>query len=128
MTFLSDLAIDGLSLNGEELGQTFINAERLNAEQKIHLDAWSMRGQLKVLGITGDYDPESQQLDFELALDKLRLNIIEPYLASAISDLNGITSGFVKLTGTTNQPLFNWNIQIQKTSLKVDYLQTVYSF
>jgi len=61
-------------------------------------------------------------------MDKLRLNILEPYLAGVVSDLSGISSGSIRLTGTSRQPLFNGNIQVQKTSLKVDYLQTVYSF
>ena len=128
MTFLSDLSIDNFNLNGEELGNTYIKASWISPEQKIHLDASAMRGQLKTLGISGDYHPESRKLDFNLTLDKLRLNLLEPYLSTIVSDLSGISSGDVKLTGTSRQPLFNGSLQLQKTSMTVDYLQTKYSF
>jgi hypothetical protein len=128
LTFISDLSIEDFSLNGEELGNTFIKANWIHPEQMIQFDVQALRGELKTLMINGGYYPESRYIDFDLTLDKLRLNIIEPYLSGIISDLSGITSGNVRLTGTTNEPLFNGMIQIQKTSLKVDYLQTIYSF
>ena len=87
-----------------------------------------MRGELKTLAAAGDYYPESRVIDFRVDLDKLRLNILEPYLAGVVSDLSGISSGTVKLSGTTRQPLFNGTLQVQKTSMKVDYLQTAFSF
>lgn len=127
-TFLSDLSIDGFALNGESLGNTYIDANWVNSDQKIHLDARAMRGELKTLGITGDYRPETRELDFDLSLDKLRLNIIEPYLSETVSGLNGILSGEVNLKGTTRKPLFNGILQVQKTSFMVEYLQTVYNF
>jgi hypothetical protein len=127
-SFQSDMSIDNLNLNGEELGNTFINANWIDQEQRIRIDARAMRSQLKTLEIVGDYWPKTQEVDFLLSLDKLRLNILDPYLSSVIVDLNGISSGNLKMTGTTRQPIINGEISLQKTSFKVDYLQTVYSF
>ncbi len=127
-TFTSDISIDTLILNGEELGNTFITARWIDPEQKVALDVQSLRGLLKTLVLKGDYYPESRNIDFDLALDKLRLNLFAPYLSTEISDLNGIASGDLRLSGTTGKPLFNGTVEIRKTSLRVDYLQTSYSF
>ncbi len=126
--FLSDMNIENLSINGEELGNTFIRAKWLNPEQKIRLDMEAMRGNLKTLDIEGDYFPESRKINFDIALDKLKLNIFEPYTYKFISDMDGISSGKLHLGGYTNKPVFDGTLNLQKTSLLVEYLQTIYSF
>jgi len=127
LVFISDLSIDSLRINKELLGNTNIRTNWINPEEKIEVDMEAMRGELKTLGIQGDYYPEGHRLDFNIALDKLKLNIFQPLLANIFSDLEGISSGTLTLTGKLEEPLLNGNVNIQKTSLVLDYLQTEYS-
>ncbi len=126
--FLSDITISDLSINEELLGQTSLAATWINSEKKIHIDLASLRGRLKTIGITGDYYPGSREVDFSIELDKLRMNVFKPYLEKWVSDVNGIASGSLSLKGYLHQPEFNGEIDLQKSSFRIDYLQTVYSF
>jgi hypothetical protein len=126
--FLSDIRIKHLFINKEELGNTFIRARWINPEQKIRLEMEAMRGNLKTLEIKGDYYPDNRKINFNLALDKLKLEIFEPYTRSVITDLDGFASGQLQLGGVTDKPMVNGSLNIQKTSFQVEYLQTIYSF
>lgn len=125
---LSDIKIDHLVINGEELGNTSMRARWINPEQKIRLEMEAMRGKLKTLDITGDYFPENKKINFTLALDKLRMEIFEPYTRGVISDLEGMASGQLQIDGFTDKPMVNGSLNMQKTSFLVDYLQAIYSF
>ena len=126
--FLSDISINQLFINNEELGNTFIRARWNNPEQKIRLEMEAMRGNLKTLDIKGDYFPDNRKINFNLAMDKLRLEIFEPYTRGVITDLNGLASGQLQVGGYTDKPMVNGALNMQKTSCRVEYLQTIYSF
>ena len=126
--FLSDININNLVINNEILGNTFIRARWINPEQKIRLEMEAMRGNLKTLEIGGDYYPDNRKLDFNLALDKLKMEIFEPYARGVVSDFDGLASGELLLTGYTDKPMVNGSLNMQKASLMVEYLQTMYSF
>jgi len=125
---LSDIKIDHLIVNNEEIGNTFISAGWINPEQKIRLEVEAMRGNLKTLDIKGDYFPDNRKIDFNLAMDKLELEIFEPYTSGVIKDLDGLASGELQVGGFTDKPMVNGSLNMQKTSFQVDYLQTIYSF
>jgi hypothetical protein len=126
--FLSDINIDHLIINNEEIGNTFIRAGWINPEQKIRLEMEAMRGNLKTLDVKGDYYPDDRKINFNLALDKLKLEIFEPYTRGVITDLDGLASGQLTVGGYTDKPMVNGSLNMQKTSFRVDYLQTIYSF
>jgi len=126
--FLSDIRIKHLFINNEELGNTFIRARWINPEQKIRLEMEAMRGNLKTMEIKGDYYPDNRKINFNLALDKLKLEIFEPYTRGVITDLDGFASGQLQLGGFTDKPMVNGSLNMQKTSFLVEYLQTIYSF
>lgn len=126
--FLADINLGELKINDELLGETNISTQWINSEKKIRLEAESKRGTLKTLEIKGDYTPGDKRIDFGIVMDKLRMNIIKPYLSGRISDIAGIASGQLELDGTLRQPELNGNIDLQKASFKINYLQTTYSF
>ena len=126
--FLSDISIDQLYINNEELGNTFIRARWINPEQKIRLEMEAMRGKLKTLDIKGDYFPDTRKIDFKLAMDKLKLEIFEPYTRGVITNLDGLASGQLQVGGYSDKPMVNGAMNMQKTSFQVEYLQTIYSF
>ncbi|MFC2116777.1 translocation/assembly module TamB domain-containing protein, partial [Bacteroidota bacterium] len=128
LLFISDLSIDSLSINQEMLGNTFIRTNWISPENKIRVDLKAMRGTLNTLNVEGEYFPQEKNIDFNVSLDKLKLNIFQPYLAKLFSNVEGTSSGNINLTGSLDKPVMNGEIRLQKTSFILDYIQTQYSF
>ncbi len=78
----------------------------------------STRGDLKTLQITGDYYPFNKGFDFGIDLDKLRLNIIYPYLDDNLDDISGIVSGNLNLNGNFEDPVMNGDLNLQKSKFR----------
>jgi len=126
--FLSNLQVENLSVNKEIIGNTLITSKWINEETKIHIDAFSNRGNLKTLQILGDYYPSTKKIDFHIDMDKLRLDLVYPYLADYLDHISGIVTGSLALDGYINKPVLNGDVKLQKTSFLISYLQTQYSF
>ncbi|OFX21007.1 MAG: hypothetical protein A2033_11825 [Bacteroidetes bacterium GWA2_31_9] len=128
LIFHSNLKVDSLLINNEQLGNFNILSGWNNESKKINLHASTMRGTLRTFNLEGEYSPSENDIDFVLKLDKLRLNIFDPYLENILTDLRGIASGEIKITGKPTEPDLKGDISLQKTSFTVDYLQTRYNF
>jgi hypothetical protein len=127
--FTSLLKIDSLMINNEMLGDAEISSKWDDDRKAIDLEAHAMRDNLRTIDIKGEYLPADQgKLAFDLELDKLRLNIFNPYVKVIFSDLRGMASGKATLTGTVTRPLLNGEFNLQKTTLTVNYLQARYNF
>lgn len=127
--FFSELKVDSLIVNEEKLGDMYLNTKWNNEEKSISLNAFAKRGNLKTINIEGTYFPARQgQLNFDFELNKLRLDVFEPYLKTLASNLKGFATGKLKLLGNLKKPLFNGEILLQKTTFKVNYLKTQYNF
>ena len=127
--FTSELSVDSLSINNEMLGQTQINSTWDDVSQSINIDAFAMRDNLKTLTISGKYSLRAgNPIDFNIVLDKFRVNLFNPYAEKVLNDLRGIATGTLSFNGTIKEPVLNGNINFQKTSFGINYLNTRYSF
>ncbi len=127
--FTSILKIDSLVINNEMLGTTEINSSWNDSRKSILLEAFAFRDNLRTINIKGEYVPAGDgKLDFDMELEKLRLNVLNPYVKSIFEDMRGIASGKVTLKGSLGKPLVNGRINLQKTSFTVGYLKSRYNF
>jgi hypothetical protein len=127
--FYSRLAIDTLVINDERLGHTIINSAWNNDKKSISIDAVAKRGMLNTIAINGDYFPKDEgKLQIDIEMNKLRLNIINPYLQAVFVDCRGIASGNLNITGNTSEPVLNGDLKFQKTAFTISYLNTRYNF
>jgi hypothetical protein len=127
--FFASLFVEALQLNNELIGDTYIDSRWNEKKELIEIEADVLRGKLKTLSISGDYAPgKANEFDLALNFNKFRLNFINPYLNTVFSDIRGLASGLITLTGTGKQPNLNGNLKLQKAALTVDYLQTRYNF
>lgn len=126
--FYSSLSIDTLVINDEILGNAVVNSNWNNDIKTISIDAFAKRGRLKTIGVNGDYWPKNRKLDLNIELNKLRLNLINPYLTNVFSDFNGIVSGNLDLTGNVSEPVINGRLKFQKTAFTINYLKSRYNF
>jgi len=126
--FLADMQISDFAVNNELLGQTQILSSRRSDEKNIYMEVVSNRGDIATLGMKGTFNPTTDEIDFDLNLEKLRMNIFNGVLDPVLRDIRGIATGHVDVSGTRSDPLFNGDIFLQKAAFYVDYLNTRYTF
>lgn len=126
--FYSDMTIDGLVINKEKLGKFYFTSNWDKQNKKIHVSAYSQKGKLKILQAEGDYFSTSNSIDFDVSLNKMQLTPFETIFKKRISDLRGMGTGKIKVTGKPKTPIFNGKVKLEKTSFTIDYLQTRYNF
>ena len=127
-TFSSDLMIDTLRFNKQRIGNTSIYSQWNEEVEQISLKLASKRDELKTLNINGFYVPSNKRMEFDIQLDKLRMDVLNPLLDKSLSDINGALSGYVNVSGTSMNPVFNGKLFSHKASFQIDYLQTRYNF
>lgn len=126
--FHADVSVDSLGINHETLGNTELVALWNNSDKSIDLKLTALRGELKTMEAKGLYYTQSKVIDGNIKLNKLKANIFQPFAKFLISDLRGLATGNLDVTGTINKPLFNGEINAEKTSFTINYLKTRYTF
>ncbi|MBN1181472.1 MAG: translocation/assembly module TamB domain-containing protein [Bacteroidales bacterium] len=124
----SDFLIDTLSLNKEKFGETIVHTKWDNTLKQIGINTQIKRGNINTIEINGNLVPETKIMAFNIHLDKLKMNLLTPYLSSTFSNINGVASGDLLLTGTTHKPQLNGSLVLQKAALTINYLKTDYYF
>lgn len=76
----------------------------------------------------GIYPRSSEQLDLALTLNSSNLAIAEPYIADYVSNMDGFISGDFNISGQLNKPLLAGRGTINDGQIKINYLNTLYSF
>ncbi len=126
--FYSSLSVDTLVINTEKIGNAVINSNWNNNTKTININAYAKRGKLKTFGIKGDYWPtDNGKINLAIELNKLRIDLINPYLKNIFSDFSGIASGDLTLTGNRAEPVINGKIKFQKTEFTVNYIMSRYN-
>jgi len=131
---LSNLMVSDLYFNKEKLGDALINstwnpeyeAFDILAEIIYHGNI----GDSKTLQVAGTYFPNRHQdnFDIDIKLNNYKLVTLQPFIKSFSSNLSGLASGEVSLTGSTSQPDIIGQINLMRTQMKIDYLNVSYSF
>ncbi|MBN2273806.1 MAG: translocation/assembly module TamB [Bacteroidales bacterium] len=125
---ISNLNIDSLIINKEKLGTANIISTWDNAKKALEIQAYALRHKLKTVLIDGNYYLLNNGLDFNVKLDKLRLDPFNPFLAKLVENLRGMASGEVSIDGTIDKPVVNGEINLQKAAFTIKYLQSRYNF
>jgi translocation-and-assembly-module (TAM) inner membrane subunit TamB-like protein len=125
--FISNITIDNFELNNQELGNVQIKSKYNNILNRLELNATTNLNTLKSFELNGFYYPENKELDFKTTLNKFRLNIIEPYVKNLASDIYGLASGTINISGKLSNPVFLGKLDVQRGSFTINYLQTKYS-
>jgi len=82
----------------------------------------------KFFNISGTYSPSSKIADLTVSTFRMPLDIINPFVESFASDLRGVGSGTVEIHGKFRQLKLSGSIMAEDASMKIDFLQTRYSF
>ncbi|MDD5570506.1 MAG: translocation/assembly module TamB [Bacteroidales bacterium] len=124
----SDIIVRDLIINQDALGVAYLKSTWNTKTKSLNVDATAMRGNLKTFNLEGYYYPAGEKLDFDITLDKLKLQMFKKYVTDVFSDMRGEASGKLKLKGTLSNPDLSGKLLFQRTFLRVDYTNAGYSF
>jgi len=133
-TLVSDVSIKDLTLNNEYLGDAHILNTWDHVNNSVFIKSYIIRqgnvGKGEVFLADGYYYPfkKDDNLNIDVSFNRIKLKIIEPFTSSIINDIEGTTSGNLKIRGSANQPIITGQANMQRTSMRVVYLNTKYSF
>ncbi len=126
---LSELRIDSLAIEENAIGDLRFGASWNNAENQIDIGGELVRDTTRMLGFTGLLAPGKQEeLDVDLIFDRFDLLAIEPFLPEAISDVQGLVTGKVDITGKLATPQANGEVMLNNAGIRINYLNTKYTF
>jgi autotransporter translocation and assembly factor TamB len=126
--FYSDIKISDFYLNNKIIGDTKLISDWDENNNTINVKLNTKRGKLNTISAIGIYIPKTKNINFDIDLDKFKLDILDPFLNNITKDITGIASGRAKMTGTFKKPIFNGELVARKTSFIIDYLKTSYNF
>jgi hypothetical protein len=126
--FLTEVRIDSLSVNERPLGLATLSSRSAGSGEPVLMDLLIQRGSIKTLQLNGQYNPVTDSLSFNLVVDKLRMDLANPFVNDELLDVKGLATGKMKISGTPKDPLVYGNIMMQKASFIVNYLNTRFYF
>jgi len=126
--FLSDMRVRGLNINQEPLGDAQIVSSWDTLNKRINILFRTDYGTIHPILAKGSYTPSEKHISGDIHFDKLKLTTFSSFVSAVFSGVNGIVSGEAHLEGPVGKPDINGQLNLQKTSLTVDYLKTKYTF
>ena len=126
--FESSLLVQDFALLESQYGEINIGSVWNNVNKVADITAFNNYNGKRMFDVSGSYDPEAENMDLTVRTEKLPVDVLNPLLKVFASDISGTATGLVHLTGALNKPLLTGALYGDNTSLKVDYLQTRYSF
>jgi len=130
----SNIIIDHLAMNKEYLGKAELINTWNNSNKSISIKTNVTRegasGSGEVISINGVYFPfnDEQSFDLDILFNRLKIGVIEPFFVDFISQLEGVAEGELKLTGSAEKPVLTGFVDMHRTQLLINYLNTKYSF
>lgn len=126
---ISYLCVDSVAIEDKPVGDLRFAATYNEGEDLVRVDGSLQRDSLRAFDFTGTISPgQEQELDLQLRLDRFDVRFLNPYLPDAISNIQGKVSGEASIKGTFAVPEFNGYADLENAGLRIDYLNTFYSF
>lgn len=126
----SDITILEYGINDYDIGDICVESIWLDDERRLRLGGEIEREKEKNAIFSGYYYPDRKRspLDMECTLNELSLAFVNAFIQEGISDINGLMSGKISITGSINEPQLEGVTRFTEASLLVEYLNTRYYF
>lgn len=126
----SDITVLDYGLNEYYIGDICAESVWLDEERRLRIGGEIEREKEKNAVFSGYYYPDRERspLDLLCSLDELPLAFVNAFIDEGISDITGLMSGEIAITGTPGKPRLEGVTQFTEASLLVEYLNTRYYF
>lgn len=131
---VSNISIKDLTLNNEYLGDAHLLNTWDNTNNSVFIKTHIIRqgnaGSGEVFLADGYYYPfkKLDNLNIDISFNRIKLKIIEPFVGAFVKDIEGTTSGKIAVRGSALKPIITGSADLQRTAMRVVYLNTKYSF
>ncbi len=124
----SDLVIDNLQLNSDTLGTLILKSNATADMLVVNFDGRLEGGLLEDMKIFGDinFNNKKSPLNLTLSTENSSIKPFERYLSGLASNIEGLSTTQIRITGKLNEPKLNGKMHLSNLSFLVDYLQTTY--
>lgn len=126
MLLESNIIVNDFTLLGSEYGNISIVSDWDKTRRVAKINASNNLEGVKMFDITGTYDPATSKIDVTANTTKLQVAFLNPLLKIFASDISGLASGKVNLSGQTNNLVLKGAVMAENTFMKINYLQTKY--
>lgn len=136
MGVAANVDIKGFGFNNEHLGDLLLSS-KWDAEK----DGFFVNGEIVYYGNVGSVKPviisgyiypeaenEMDNFDLDIKVLNLRMSMFGRYMESFASSVRGLATGNLRLEGPLTAPEIIGDVQLQRTRLRIDYLNVPYSF
>jgi hypothetical protein len=123
-TFTSDLKIDKFAFKGEAVGDIAIKVD--NKTNNLLAANVVLSGEGNDVTLVGTYKINDGNLDLNLDLKKLNVKSIQGFSMDHIKDGTGYLSGNFKITGNTDAPKLNGELNFNDTGFRTTKLNSYF--
>jgi len=128
LLFESRINITDFRLNDNNYGLVTINSEWDPRRKLAVINVGNDLAGRKLIDISGTYSPSARLADIAATAIDLPLDVINPFVSTFASDIRGFGSGTIRLRGKPKLLEMTGAVMAHDASMKIDFLQTRYSF
>ena len=113
-------------INDTEFGDLNLEIEGNKNLTKYNVNTTLTNDKVKSISATGviDVAPKNPTIDLNVVLNEFNLKAFSPFGGDVITDIRGFASGSAKVSGNYNEPDIQGRLNLNKSGLKVPYLNT----
>lgn len=126
LMFESRLRISDFSLLGSEYGAINASSVWNSSDKVVEINAYNNLKGSRMLDIKGVYDPELKRINLDVLTNKLPIDALNPLLSSFASEISGLASGKLNLSGELRNLVLKGSVFAESAGMKINYLQTRY--
>lgn len=126
-TLFADIGINKFAANKRHIGNVNFNSEWFSNEKRLSLNLKNIKNDTTTFEADGNMFIETGKLDFKVDIERIFLQHFSPILEGVASNLAGKISGNLAITGTTNKPLVNGDLNINDGTITIDFMKAPYT-
>ncbi|MEO6489339.1 MAG: translocation/assembly module TamB domain-containing protein, partial [Ferruginibacter sp.] len=121
---------DSFSLENKYIGKTNIDASAntVTGAVKFKVDANEKDYVFNIDGAYNYKDSVGNQVDINIYAGRININLLQPYLGSIFSEMDGFAQSNLKITGSAVHKYITGDVTVEDGSLKIAYTQCKYLF
>ena len=122
--FVGDIAINNLSIKKDTIGNVMLQVN--NKEKDTYNANVNISGNGNDVNLTGNYYATNSSFDFLLDIQQLPLKTAEAFSGGAIKESSGSVNGRFALTGTTDKPAVNGELNFNNAIFNFSMLNNIF--
>ncbi|MBN1387454.1 MAG: translocation/assembly module TamB [Bacteroidales bacterium] len=126
--FETDVLIESFKVNDQVHGDVKILSVWDNNGKVAGISLSNNKNGINTFRVDGEYNPVGKQLDLMAAVNEMPLDILNLFLKSFASEVNGLGSGSLRIISDNGNMSLEGSVMAEQASMTIDYLQSNFRF